>query len=72
MAESSRMSTFLSLSLLLSSDLECNNDNKKCVHKGLFTQSDRLCRATKNRIDPIFKNCVVQHFQMVYIRHNFH
>jgi hypothetical protein len=33
---------------------------------GLFKQSDRLCRTTKSRIDPICENCVVRHFQMLY------
>jgi hypothetical protein len=34
--------------------------------KSLFTQSERLCRAAKNRIDPICENCVVRHFQILY------
>jgi hypothetical protein len=25
---------------------------------------DILCRPTKNRIDPFYENCVLQHFQM--------
>jgi hypothetical protein len=35
-----------------------------CPGNGRFTQSDRLCRTTKNRIDPICENRVVQHFQV--------